>query len=256
MLQIEIESLTGSNEMPASSYGWQDRRGENLPGVPVLTETLLKMEFELHESSTNLRGFSAAVLEDVGATIQILRLAGQEYGAAIDRPLRVEDCISDLGPRACLNAAAAGSLLDGNRQHAHLEMWAHSREVAQRFRLLAEQAPSRISPDQAYLAGLLHAMGALPAVLAWGRGGLSAHPPEAALSMAEQWHFPHFLQEFFAEILMPGYSREWANFTSLPYGSAQESWLRRPARRATILSFPYASSSTRRANRDAVDFDA
>lgn len=238
MLHTEkFELLIGRRGMAAQMHHAQDQMADGLPGVPVLTETLLRMELELHEGSTDLRGFSEAVLADLGATIQILRLAGQEYGEAFDRPIRVEDCISDLGPRACMNAAATGSLLRGVRQHASFEMWAHSREVAQYFRLLAEQAPASISADQAYMAGLLHAIGALPAVLEWGRYGISGEPALAALKMAERWHFPRFIREFFCELLMPGDSPEWSNFIAVAHQPAKESWARCPLNSAPLRSF-------------------
>ena len=162
--------------------GSQDERVKDLPSVPVLAETLLKMEFEVHGSSTDLRRFSEAVLGDVGATLQILRLAGQEYGERIDRPVRLEDCISDLGPRACLNETARSSLLRNIRQPAASAFWGHSREVAQYFKLFATQSAAGISTDQAYLTGLLHGVGALPAVLDWTGYGISGNPALLALS--------------------------------------------------------------------------
>jgi len=232
-----FELLTGRKGTTALSWGRQEWASEDLPGVPVLAETLLKMEFELHESATDLRGFSEAVLGDVGAAIQILRLAGQEYGAALDRPIRVEDCISDFGPRACLNAVARGSLLRGMRQHASSDVWAHSREVAQYFRMLAVRAQAVISPDQAYLAGLLHALGALPSVLGWARYGVPGDPARVALGLAERWCFPRFLQDFFGEILMPGHSPEWANYITVAHHPAKESWAGCPLVAARRFAF-------------------
>lgn len=233
----KFEILIGRKGAAAPRWRRQDRTAEDLPWVPVLAETLLKMEFELSESSTDLRGFSEAVLGDVGATIQILRLAGQEYGAAINRPVRVEDCISDLGPRACLNAAARGSLLGGMRQRTTSAFWEHSREVAQYFRLFAMQVPSDISPDQAYLAGLLHGLGALPAVLAWGRYGTSSDPARAALEMTGRWHFPRFVRDFFYEVLMPGNCPEWSNFITVAHHPAKESWVECPLFAKPLVAF-------------------
>ena len=203
----------------------QHLAAESLPGVPVLAETLLRMELELHESGTDLRGFSDAVLGDVGATIQVLRLAGEEYGAATDRPVRIEDCISDLGPRACMQAVTRGSLLRNNRQLASPVVWSHSREVAQYFRLFASQTPEKTVPDQAYVAGLLHALGAIPAILGWPGLNLAGAPASVAVDLAEQWHFPHYLRDFFIEVLMPGHSPRWANFITVAHRPAKESWV-------------------------------
>ena len=73
----KFELLIGRKGTIVFPLGPQIRPVDDLPGVPALAATLLKMELELHESSTDLRGFSEAVLGDVGATIQILRLAGR-----------------------------------------------------------------------------------------------------------------------------------------------------------------------------------
>lgn len=218
-----LESLNRRKDIGPAGSLW-DRAVQNLPGAPVLAETLLKLEFELHESATDLRGFSDAVLSDVGATIQILRLAGRNYGTTLDRPLRMEDCISDLGPQACLDAAAEGSLVRGVRQHASLPFWIHAKEVAQYFRLFAAQTSTSVHPDQAYLAGLLHALGALPSILQWNQSGIPAYPARAALGMAEAWHFPRFLRDFFSELVMPGNSPQWSNFITVAHHPAKESW--------------------------------
>lgn len=238
----KFELLTGGKGTIAFPLGPQIRTVDDLPGVPVLAATLLKMELELHESSTDLRGFSEAVLGDAGATIQILRIAGSEYGSASDRPVRLEDCISALGPRACLNATARGCLIKGIRQHASVEMWTHSRETAQYFKLLAARSSSNVSPDQAYLAGLLHCLGALPAVLDWKGCGISDDPARVALELAELWHLPRFVREFFSEVFMPGHSPEWSSFITIGHHPAKESWADCPL----VATSPRAFSTANR----------
>lgn len=234
MQQAErFELLVGRKETSAFPWSLSERSGENIPAVPVLPETLLKMELEVRQSSTDLREFSDAVLGDVGATIQILRMAGQEYGSVADRPVRVEDCISDLGPRACIHAVAKGALVRGIRQQSIAEIWVHSREVAQYFRLFAANGPSGINPDQAYLAGLLHALGSLPAILDWNNHRVPIDPAKAALAMAERWNFPRFLSDFFGEVFMPGHRPQWSSFITVAHHAAKESWLECPLGRRT-----------------------
>ena len=237
----KFELLIGRKGSIAFPLGPQIRAVDDLPGVPVLAATLLKMELELHEDSTDLRGFSEAVLGDMGATIQILRLAGSEYGSASDRPVRVEDCISALGPRACLNVTAKGSFIQGVRQRASVEMWAHSRETAQYFKLLAARSSSNVSPDQAYLAGLLHSLGALPAVLDWRGYGIFGDPARVAVELADLWHLPRFVGEFFSEVLMPGHSPEWSNFITIGHHPAKESWAECPLVAPRHLAFSSAN---------------
>lgn len=220
-----FEVLNGRKGTSTSLWPSRPAEARELPGVPVLAETMLKLELKLQQSAIDLSAFSAAVLSDVGATVQVLRLAGRECGVGSDRPLRVEECICDIGPRRCMEFIAGSSVERGVRQHADAAFWAHSREAAHYFRLFAAQASTRIAPEQAWLAGLLHALGALPSVLGWGRYGLTADPARASLAMAEEWRLPRFLIDFFSEVAMPGHSPEWSSFISVAHHPAKESWL-------------------------------
>jgi hypothetical protein len=228
-------------EFPASNIlsdlrSFQFEGTDELPDVPVLPETLLTMEFLLQESPVDLRGFTEVVLGDLGATIQILRLAGREYGSAEDGPVRIEDCISDLGLMACFNAAAQGTFTRGIRpQRADFEIWMHSREIAKHFRLLAEETGGAINPDQAYMCGLLHALGSLPGVLGWQWHESADYHPLSALKLAEQWCFPRYVKDFFCEIMMP-YDPHWSELLATAHQIARGSWARCPVGRVMARS--------------------
>lgn len=71
---------------------------DDLPDVPALPETLLQMELRLHEFSIDLHELSQLVLSDLGATLQIMRLAARESSAPDAHPARIEDCISISAP--------------------------------------------------------------------------------------------------------------------------------------------------------------
>jgi len=210
---------------------------DELPDVPALPETLLTMEFQLHESSVDLRKFSDAVLGDLGATIQILRLAGREYEFAEDCPTRIEDCISDLGLTACFNAVSRGTLSRSSQQRANFEIWTHSREIAQHFRALAEEAPGAVSPDQAYVAGLLHAIGALPEVLGWHWSETPSNRALSALKLAERWRLPRYVKDFFCETVMPGYNTHWSELLATAHHLARTNWARCPLKDVQARSF-------------------
>ena len=178
------------------------RQAEELPDIPAMPETLLAMELQLQERSVDLSEISALILDDIGATLQILRLASGEYGQE-DRPARIEDCISALGLRACLRAASNAAPMKGSGHRALAQFRAHSCEIAHLCRLLAEEMPELAAPQEAYLTGLLHDMGALPAVLGWNRSDLPANRTLAAMRMAEQWSLPTFLKDFFRHVSLP-----------------------------------------------------
>ena len=238
-----FEVLIGGKKIAAPPLTSRDSTIGNLPAVPVSAETLLRMELLARESATDLGAFSDAVLADAGATIQILRLAGQEYGTAADRPERIEDCISELGPQACLNAAAKGALFGSMPSRANSAFWVHAREAAQYFKMFAVLDGLGITPDQAYLTGLLHALGALPAVLGWERFGLHGDPARLALAIAEQWQLPRFVIDFFSEVFLPGSCPAWAKFITVAHHPAKESWLECPLVRAQGLSLRNAAGT-------------
>ena len=183
---------------------------DNLPNLPVLPETLLAMELQLQSSSVDLREFSETVLSDLGATLQVLRMAGREYGADDERPMRIEDFICDFGPAACFEAVAKGAVARGFQRRVVVEIWTHAREIASNAKHLAEAIPWAISPDKAYMAGMLHAIGSLPAVLGWGWSEASHDRALTGLKLAERWAFPGYLRDFFCEMLMPGYNPQWS----------------------------------------------
>ena len=171
----------------------------SLPAVPVMPETLLLLELVAQEPSVDLAEMSQLVLDDLGATLQILRLAGREYGHTHGRPRRIEDCISLLGVNACLQAVSEETAARHRRHKAVAETWAHARETAQYSKQIADDLPG-VNPNEAYLVGLLHSIGSLPGVLGWDAGGKSA--AEAALNgfqIAKNWSLPRPVLEFFSE---------------------------------------------------------
>jgi hypothetical protein len=153
-----------------------------LDDVPVMSATVLGLEMLLNESCIDLRKASELVLSDVGATIQTLRLVGRDYDFAADLPCRMGDCIAslDLGTWFCAMSARTFGF-DG--QHAAATaFWKHGRVVAQYAQLVAESL-DRIPPENAYLVGLLHEVGAIPKVLGWSDGvsGISGSAATSAI---------------------------------------------------------------------------
>jgi HD-like signal output (HDOD) protein len=195
----------------------------DLPGLPVMPETLLLLELKLYEPCVNLREFSELVLSDLGAAVQVLRLAGREYGNAEGRPSRIEDCIADLGLEACVEAVAAQPLTRDSNYHAIVETWTHSREIAHYTRLAAEET-SDVNPEEAYLVGLLHAIGTLPSLLSWpvkDAGAVDA--TLAGFRMARSWALPAGVMEFFCEMSLPGYTPHWSALVRAAHQRASRS---------------------------------
>jgi hypothetical protein len=194
---------------------------QDLPGIPILPKTLLLLDLMVQEPCVDLREMSQLVLSDLGAALQILRLAGREYGNAEGRPIRIEDCISELGLEACLKAVSAQTFARDGRQHAIAEFWDHSREIAQHSRLVADEMLDGY-PEEAYLAGLLHAIGLLPELLGWSESG-EADAALVGLRFATRWSLPACVTEFFREVHFTGYPALWSGIVREAHQRANRS---------------------------------
>jgi hypothetical protein len=162
---------------------FQPKKVDFLDHVPVMSATVLGLEMLLQEPCIDLRIASELILSDVGATIQILRLIGREYNLAAERPSRMGDCLSSLDVDDWFTAISARTFPCDRRHAATTAVWRHCRLVAQYAQLVAESLDT-VSPEDAYLVGLLHGIGEIPAALGWpncGRGGTDA----AALAAME-----------------------------------------------------------------------
>jgi HDOD domain len=221
-IQTDGRVLTGS----ATAVLEQIR---DLPDIPVLSETLLLMELKAGERAVDLREISHLILSDLGAAIQIMRLAASEDFSADGRLTRIEDCISGLGLQACLDAMSRRPLKRGSRQPAVLEAWLHARITAENSRFLAEQQFPDVNPDEAYVVGLLHAIGLLPGVLGWDRAHpLSKDPILAGLRMAEAWSLPYCVMEYFSALRMPHAANGWADIVRQAHQQADLSLMKCP----------------------------
>ena len=196
---------------------------QDLPAIPVMTKTLLLLDLLVQEPSVDLRQMSQLVLSDLGAALQILRLAGREYGNQEDRPIRMEDCISDLGLEACMRAVSAQSLPRDGRQYAIADFWDHSREIAQHSMQIAIQM-QKVNPEEAYLAGLFHTIGLLPELLEWRESG-EADPVLLGLRYATRWSLPACVTEFFREVHFIGYPMLWSGIVREAHQRANRSFI-------------------------------
>ncbi|HUN84059.1 MAG TPA: HDOD domain-containing protein [Terracidiphilus sp.] len=184
---------------------------QHLPDVPALPETLLCMELEIHEQVVNLGEFTQLLMGDLGATLQVFRLAGNEYGSAGGRLNRIQDCISDLGLQACLDVASKRTVIRDARKGAIIDAWIHARSIAKHCALWAEATSGTMNPEEAYLVGLFHELGQLPALLGWAQNGPSlADQACVGLWMAEEWALPRCVREYFCEGQTSGSIHPWS----------------------------------------------
>jgi HD-like signal output (HDOD) protein len=173
-----------------------------------MPDTLLLLDLMVQETCVDLHRMSQLVLADVGATLQILRLAGRHYGTAEERPVRISDCISDLGLRACLKVVSAQTISRHGRQNELADFWEHSREIARHAKVVAQDI-LEIDPEEAYLTGLLHGIGFLPGLLQWKDSGVT-DPALAGVRLAKRWSLPVCVTDLCNEMQLPGYAAGWS----------------------------------------------
>jgi hypothetical protein len=182
MLNQAIDTVTDHSWIPSSAWrrlGFPEQKifarekVDLLDDVPVMSATVLGLEILLQEPCIDLGMVSELVLSDVGATIQILRLIGREYEFAAEHPSRMGDCIASLDAGTWFDAISARTFACDREHAATTSLWNHCRLVAQYAQLVAESLEG-ISPEEAYLVGLLHEMRTIPTVLGWPSTALLA----------------------------------------------------------------------------------
>jgi hypothetical protein len=186
-----------TNSKPAPLGGtrkWRDVFNSGLPVVPAMPASLARLELMLREPAPDLHALSELIRNDLGLTIQTLRLVGADFNRFEGTPCRIQDCVVHLGCSSLLLATPAlkQAAIWENRA-ALAELWSHSRQVAYWTAHLARTA-NRIDGEKAYLAGLLHDIGSLPVLLGWRLPGVDYRDRvEVACALAESWQFPYFV---------------------------------------------------------------
>ena len=207
---------------------------QDFPDIPVLPETMLFLDLLVQEPCINLREMSQLVLADLGATLQILRLAGREFGHAEGRPVRMEDCISDLGVQECLEVVSRKMLPRDDSQHEIAQLWAHAREIAHHARLIGEEM-SDVNPEEAYLAGLLHIICLLPPLLGWRKTGAN-DGLLVGLMLSKRWCLPHCVTELFSELHPIDYATRFQGIVRKAHENAGQTTIPCPLGNAVRLS--------------------
>lgn len=177
-----------------------------LPRIPAMAATTLQLEFLLQESLVDLKAISEVILSDAGATLQILRLIGEEFPNEWERPTRIEDCIASLNSDCWYEAIRQQGVSQNGRLMAE---WQRCRRTGEYARELASCFEA-VSPDEAYIVGLLHRLGELPHLLGWSKpGGSTVEHHALGLMLAELWQLPGYLTSAMREQQTPSAPIMW-----------------------------------------------
>ena len=135
--------------------------------LPTLPEVALKVRDAAEDPRTDSAGIARVIANDAALSARIIRVANSPLLRAASPILDLRMAISRLGMQYTCNLAiglameqmfqATSDTVDRRMR----EVWAHSTEVAGISAVLAKTY-TRLKPDQATLAGLVHQIGALP----------------------------------------------------------------------------------------------
>lgn len=168
---------------------------ETLPPVPISLATRLRLEMLVMRSSVlNLREITDAILRDAGATLQLMRVADEEYQGDEGRPTRIEHCIALMNHERWYEAVCSSVI--GSQERHILDAWKQFRRKAHYTREAAMRVDG-FCPEEAYLVGLLHQIGKIPHLLGWTKRSryTEAEECELGILLAQSYSAPRYLIE-------------------------------------------------------------
>src|ERR1700743_183042 len=84
------------------------------PNIPVTAMTRLQLDLLLAGRSIDLSAVGEVILSDAGATLQMLRLIGEEHRDQTNRPTSIEECIISLDANRWYDAVCATGIAHNN----------------------------------------------------------------------------------------------------------------------------------------------
>lgn len=138
---------------------WNPTGVPDLATLPVLSSTQFCFELMVHGGPLDLRAAVSLFGRDPVAVLRLFALVAREYPNPNDRPERLEDCVVSLASEDLLEGLHSPPSL--RREQAAMILFArHAHAIAGGAAVAA--ASLGLPRDQAFLVGLLHAVGSLP----------------------------------------------------------------------------------------------
>jgi hypothetical protein len=165
---------------------------DDQPPLPVLPSTLLQLDLLAGQRPLDLHAITDVLLEDVGAVLQLLREVSARPLNHGRRPTRIMDCVVLLGHKQLQRALFRGGVATRDTGVV-VKLWRRSRLTAEISRILALRH-REIEPADAYLAGLLHEIGRIPAKLSWNVENIDRDDyPAVEECLVREWSIPWFV---------------------------------------------------------------
>lgn len=191
-----------------------------LKNLPTLPHILVKLIKACNDDKTSLPEISSIIEKDPSLSGKILGLVNSAYYGLPKKIKTMEQAVTYLGTSTTKNTAISAAVLQtfrrtGKDDGLNLKLfWWHSLRCAVSARLLA-RALKYASPEEAFLAGLLHDIGRLvlwvnveetygeilrkyidrPDLLLAGEMGLGLNHCEVGAWLMQHWEFSSFIAD-------------------------------------------------------------
>jgi len=162
-----------------------------------MSGTILGLEMVIQRSSIDISMATEIVSSDIGACIHLLRWAGRQYGFRQGGPTRISECVSIMDPELFLEILSARTFVSDAAHCGWIVVQERCQRVAKFARLIAESIIG-VSPDDAYLVGLLHDKGSVGNVLGWWQD--PAADKSCGEILAAEGSLPQSTSEAFAKL--------------------------------------------------------
>ncbi len=195
-------------------------RISTLKDLPSLPHILVKLMEACHDENGSLGDIAQILTNDPSLCSKVLRLVNSAYYGLGSRVEGIDQAVSYLGTSAVKNIALCSAVYQAfnsrNRDGTfNLKVfWWHSMKCALLSRIFAGEVAYG-SPDEAFVAGLLHDIGKLvlwvnfsdkytelikkcenrPEMLAAGEGQLGATHSQIGAWLLDQWKFQSFVAD-------------------------------------------------------------
>jgi HD-like signal output (HDOD) protein len=182
-----------------SGYFRRKNAAPALAAPPAMADSVLLLQVLLSGPAVNLRSVADVIRNDVGLTVQLLKLVSLEE--VEDGPIgtSITRSVIHAGINRLRILAAEAEIISGHPYgragvRACEQFWAHARLTG----LMAEELADKAAADTegAYVAGLLFHLGELPAILGWEFPEVAnVAPHERGEVLAREWHLPELLSD-------------------------------------------------------------
>lgn len=139
---------------------------DRIPDLPTLPVVALKVNKMLMDADVSVKKLSQVIEKDQAMVSKLLRLVNSAFYGFQSRINNISHAVTILGFSTVRNAVVSISVVDAFSGKDAFEgfsmsdFWKHSVAVAVAGRQLAQQS-RRMTPDEAFVAGILHDVGKL-----------------------------------------------------------------------------------------------